>query len=202
MKLKQVVITIEGVTPLLMNRFTDEQAAKAESGTAMAVVGDRGGPREQAGLKVYLDSKGSPVIPGPNFFSCIMQAGIYHKVGKKQVTTGRSSLVPAGIAVMDIEAPVLNAEGNCAVWEVDSRPIVNPATKGRRLCHRPKFYDWRITFILNVDAAMFDLKFVRQLIDDAGMRVGLGDFRPDRKGPFGKFKVIRWDVSDVLAMAA
>ncbi len=41
---------------------------------------------------------------------------------------------------------------------------------------------------------MFDPKFIRQLVDDGGQRVGLGDFRPDRKGPFGKFKVVYWHV--------
>jgi hypothetical protein len=97
---------------------------------------------------------------------------------------------------------VTGTGGEPAEWEVDSRPIVNPSTKGRRLTHRPRFDRWRVTFTLEVDAAMFDPKFVRQLVDDAGTRIGLGDFRPDRKGPFGKFKVVRWDVIDVLAVAA
>lgn len=202
MKRKQISLTIEGTTPLLMNRYTEAAMEKAESGTAMSVVGDRGTPREQAAPKVYLDSKGRPVIPGPNLFSCIMEAGKYHKVGKKQVTTGRSSLIPAGISVTEIESPLLGPDDKPAAWEVDSRPIVNPATRGRRLCHRPRFDAWRVSFVLDVDAGMFDVKFVRQLVDDAGVRVGLGDFRPDRKGPFGKFKVVRWDVVDVLASAA
>lgn len=202
MKRKQVQVTIEGVTPLLMNKFTDEAMAKADSGTAMAVVGDRGTPREQATPKVYTDSKGRPVIPGPNIFASIMQAGVYHKAGKKQITTGRSSLIPAAMSVIEIEAPVLGADDKPASWEVDTRAIVNPATKGRRGCHRPRFDVWRASFTLDVDAGMFDIKLVRTLVDDAGTRVGLGDFRPDRKGPFGKFKVVRWDVTDVLAAAA
>lgn len=202
MKRKHITVTIEGVTPLLCNRFHEEAQQKVEGGTAMTVNGDRGTPREQADPKVYRDSAGKPVIPGPNLFSCLIEAGKYHKVGKKQVTTGRSSLIPAGISVLEIEAPLVDAEGAPAEWEVDSRPIVNPATKGRRLTHRPRFDVWRVSFTLEVDAGMFDPKFIRQLVDDAGSRIGLGDFRPDRKGPFGKFKVARWDVVDVLAVAA
>ena len=37
-----------------------------------------------------------------------------------------------------------------------------------------------------------DPALVRDLVDNAGGKVGLGDFRPDRKGPFGKFKIIHW----------
>ena len=202
MKRKNITITIEGVTPLLCNRFHEEAQQKVEGGTAMTVNGDRGTPREQAYPKVYRDSEGRPVIPGPNLFSCLIEAGKYHKVGKKQVTTGRSSLIPAGIGVLEIETALLGPDGKPAAWEVDSRPIVNPATKGRRLTHRPRFDRWRTTFTLELDAAMFDPKFVRQLVDDAGTRIGLGDFRPDRKGPFGKFKVISWTVVDVLQVAA
>lgn len=202
MKRKHITMTIEGVTPLLANRFHEEAQQKVEGGTAMSVNGDRGTPREQAEPKVYRDSRGAPVVPGPNFFSCLIEAGKYHKVGKKQVTTGRSSLVPAAISVLEIESPLLDADGAAASWEVDSRPIVNPATKGRRLTHRPRFDRWRVTFTLEVDAGMFDPKFIRTLVDDAGTRIGLGDFRPDRKGPFGKFKVVRWDVIDVLSVAA
>jgi len=212
-KRKQIMVTIEGTTPLLMNRFHEEAQQKIEGGTALAVNGDRGTPREQAEPKVYRDSKGSVVIPGTNFFSCLTEAGKYHKVGKKQVTTGRSSLIPAGMSVVEIESPLIDPDAHPSEstdargwatpeWEVDSRPIVNPATKGRRLCHRPRFDRWRVTFTLDLDAGMFDPKFVRQLVDDAGQRVGLGDFRPDRKGLFGKFKVVRWDVVDVLAVAA
>ena len=202
MKRKTIQITIEGITPLLMNRFTEEAQQGAEGGTSVAVRGDRGTPREQADPKVYRDTKGRPVLPGPNFFSCLVEAGKFHKVGKSKVTTGRSSLVPAALSVNEIDSPLLGADDKTAAWEVDSRPIVNPATKGRRLAHRPRFDVWRVSFSLDLDAGMFDPKFVRQLVDDAGARVGLGDFRPDRKGPFGKFKVVRWDVIDVLQAAA
>jgi len=30
-------------------------------------------------------------------------------------------------------------------------------------------------------------------VDDTGQRVGLLDFRPEKKGPFGRFVVTRWD---------
>jgi len=38
-------------------------------------------------------------------------------------------------------------------------------------------------------------------VDSAGKRVGLGDFRPARKGPFGKFRVDEWKVIELKVAA-
>ena len=180
-------ITIKGESPLLCNRFTDEDAAKVEAGTsAIKVAGSKGTPRERAEKKLY-GSVEKPTIPGPNIYRSIIDAGRFHKAGKEKVTTQKSSLVPAGIWLTEIECE-LQSPG----WEVDSRPVVNPTTGGRMMTHRPRFDEWQLTFTLDVDEEMFDEKIVRRLIDDAGSRIGLGDYRPARKGPFGRFKVISW----------
>ena len=77
-------------------------------------------------------------------------------------------------------------------WAIDTRPIVNPATGGRRLCYRPLFNDWELNFECELDTSIIGMKLFRQIVDDSGKRIGLGDFRPQRKGPFGRFVVIRW----------
>lgn len=71
------------------------------------------------------------------------------------------------------------------------------------MCHRPRVDSWSLTFTLDVDTSVFDPKLVRALIDDAGKKIGLGDYRPARKGPFGRFVVKRWDeASETLSKAA
>ena len=79
-------------------------------------------------------------------------------------------------------------------FEVDSRSVVSPATGGRIMAHRPRLDEWSLSFTLEVDEDMFSAEFVRLVVDDAGRKIGLGDFRPDRKGPFGKFVVTGWKV--------
>ena len=182
-----VSVKIKGVTPLLMNRFTEEAEVKVSSGMSTVAIGKKGTPREQAAKKCYTDDKGNLYIPGPNIFSCLIQAGKFHKVGKSKVTTTKSSLIPAGIAVREIVCPL-----NTKDFEGDSRSVVIPSTGGRIMAHRPRLDEWSLGFTLEVDDAMFSLSFVRLLVDDAGRKIGLGDFRPDRKGPFGKFAVTEW----------
>ena len=60
------------------------------------------------------------------------------------------------------------------------------------MAHRPRFDAWTLNFTLDVDADMFADTLVRELLDIAGKRIGLGDFRPARRGPFGRFVVTGW----------
>lgn len=190
-------IEITGNTAVLMNRFTDENEVQVTSGSRPSTVGERGSPRDQATKTAYLDSKGALYIPTQNLYACIINAGKFHKVGKTKVTTVKSSLVPAGIIMLDgLALPLLSPKSNKPLksFEVDSRRVVIPATGGAVMRHRARVDDWRLRFSIEVDTEVFDVNFVRTLVDDAGKKIGLGDYRPERKGPFGKFKVTNWEI--------
>ncbi len=186
--MKEFSVTIEGVTPLICNKFTDEAQASATSGSRASTVGDKGTPREIAESKLYTDSAATPIIPGPNLFRCLIDAGKFFKAGKSKLTTLKSSLIPAALSLDEVEIQIVHDEP----WEVDSRPVRIPATGGRIIAHRPMFNDWRLSFHLQLDDTVIGAKMLRDLVDAAGQRIGLGDFRPDCKGMFGKFKVVHW----------
>jgi hypothetical protein len=181
--MKTIEVTIEGITPLLMNRFPD---ADPNDGAKAPQNGDKGTPREQADPKVYSNGHG-PYIPGANIYAGMIEAGKFQKIGKSKLTTQKSSLVPSGVFLPDAECLVKPNK-----WEVDSRPVVIPSTGGRIICHRPRFDEWGTKFTVQYDDKSFSEKTVRQLVDDLGTKLGLGDYRPQRKGPFGRFKVTNW----------
>lgn len=186
----RIKLTIQGVSPLLMNRFTEENEVQVSSGLSGTFQsGSKPAPREQAARKTYSDKEGKLYLPGPNIMRAIINAGVFHKIGKRQLTTQKSSLVPAFLQVEEIIIPI-EADG----WEVDSRAVVIPATGGRIMCHRPRLDKWSCSLSLMVDSKGMSAELVRNLIDDAGSKVGIGDFRPERKGPFGRFKVTNWKV--------
>ena len=188
-----ITVEIQGESPLLCNRFTDEAKEKIGKGTsAVTAAGSKGTPRERAERTLYIGASGKPVIPGPNVYRAIIDAGRFHKAGKEKITTAKSSLVPAGIWLLDVECSLTNPDCSDPQWEVDARRVVIPATGGAVMAYRARFDSWRLKFSLDVDDKMFDESIVRALVDDAGQKIGLGDFRPSRKGPFGRFKVISW----------
>lgn len=189
----RITMAIEGITPLLCNRFTDEAQQSATSGQRSSAIGDRGTPREQAEKKLYLSLDGeTPVIPSPNLLRCIIDAGKFFKAGKSKVTTQKSSLVPACLSIDSVELPISSKEG----WETDTRPVRIPSTGGRILAHRPCFHDWKLVVELELNTQLMTTKMLREIIDAAGKQIGLGDFRPDCKGPFGRFVVTQWNVTN------
>lgn len=199
----KILVTIEGTTPLLMNRFTEANEVAVSGGTAATLRGDKGSPREQAEPKRYSDNEGNLYIPGPNIFACIIAAGTFHKAGKSKITTTKSSLIPAGLTIEEVVCPLQDAKGEAIKdWEVDSRSVVIPSTGGRIMCHRPRVDAWRIPFTIDLDQTVFAPKLVRAIIDDAGKKIGLGDYRPSRKGPFGRFVVSRWEEEQPLGLKA
>ena len=186
----KIKVRIKGISPLLMNRFTEENEIKTSSGVSRVSRSDKGTPREQAEKRAYKDEKGFLYVPGQNIYAAIISAGRFHKAGKNKITTTKSSLVPAGIFIEEIICPLGTKD-----FEVDSRSVVIPATGGRIMCHRPRLDEWELPFTLEVDPEMFDEKTVRLLVDDAGSKCGICDFRPERKGIFGRFTVVAWRVS-------
>jgi hypothetical protein len=56
------------------------------------------------------------------------------------------------------------------------------------------FEHWALSFTLVIDQAVIAEKVARELLDIAGTRIGLGDFRPACKGPYGRFVVDHWEI--------
>ena len=186
---KTFAVTITGKTRMLRHRFTDAAQMAATDGTrSAAAAGDRGTPMEQAEASLYKDEQGRIVFPGPNLFRCLIEAGKFFKAGKSKITTQKTSMIPACLSVVDLIIPIQHNEP----WTVDARPVRIPSTGVRIIRYRPCFHDWTMTFELELDTSMLTEKLLRSIVDAAGSRIGLGDFRPDCKGPFGKFVVTEW----------
>jgi hypothetical protein len=190
----ELKIIVEGITPLLLHAFTDAAQQQASDGNrTSAAAGDRGTPQEQAESHLYKGINGDLILPQPNLFSCLIEGGKFFKAGKSKITTLRSSLIPACVQIAEIEIPLQSKGG----WTVDTRAVRIPATGGRIQRHRPCFHDWRLTFTVDLDTKEIGEKLFREIVDAAGSKIGLGDFRPACKGPYGRFKVVEWARGEV-----
>lgn len=188
--LKIISVTIQGKTPLLCHRFSDAAAMDASSGGRSAMTGERKTPIEAARECLFLqdDDDKKPYLPQPNILRCITDGGIFFKEGKSKITTQKSSLISACVSIEELAIPIKSEGG----WHVDSRAVRIPATGGRITRHRAIFHDWELSFTIGLDTSILSVARLRDVIDAAGVRIGLGDFRPACKGPFGKFVVTHW----------
>lgn len=174
--MKTVEVKIRGISALLMHSFPLVPIEALEKKT----------PDEQAEFAAYRDPKTKELyIPGPNLQRAFVSGASYSK-GKGR---GNLSRVAAACLIVSPERISLNTK----TFVVDSRPIVVPATKGRVLRHRPRLDSWECIFQLEYDENLMTENQVRRIVDDTGSRVGLLDFRPEKRGPFGRFMVTNWD---------
>lgn len=193
--MQTIQVQITGRTAMLQHRFGENAEGESTKGTRRIIVQQAGTPRELAEEVVYKDNDGF-YFPGTWVFGALINAGSGHKIkgSRKSVRF----VVPAAVRVVEEKIRLTNGDGKTPMedFEVDSRPVTIPATKGRILRHRPRFEKWSATFNLKVNDTLLPPDFVNQLLVEAGDQIGIGDFRPEKRGPFGTFTVSRWDVEE------
>ena len=100
---------------------------------------DRGTPREQAEKASYRDKENRFYFPGAAFSRLLREAGSNHKLRGSRKSA--KYVVPAAVRVGEDAVLIRNGDGALLAkdFEVDSRPVVIPATKGRIMAHRPRW---------------------------------------------------------------
>ena len=175
MTVKKIDVTIKGISALLMHSFP---MISPPAGW------EKWEPEKQAEIAAYRDLAGELYVPAIAIQRCLISAASYSK-GKS-----RASLQKQTAACVMVNPERLNL--GVKTYAVDSRPVVIAATKGRIIRHRPRFDEWKLSFEIEYDDGLLSEKELRKIVDDAGSRVGLLDFRPEKKGPFGRFMVTSW----------
>lgn len=178
-------VTVQGIAPLMMDAFSNELLIKGPKSTSGKEELD---PKVQAENRLYKDKDGTIIWPVNNLLSCIIDAGRFIKIGKRQLSTRDTTTVTSFLRITDNYIPIKSEHG----WRVHAGGVTNQATKGKHVCFRPLFDDWQFSFTLDVDPKEASLNTVRELIDRAGKSIGIGVMRPSRKGAYGQFKVISW----------
>jgi hypothetical protein len=186
--MKLIEAQIKGTTPLLQHRF--EEGAEVPSPSRTVLV-NHGTPREQAEKAVYRNERGF-YFPGAAIARLLREAGSGHKLRGSRKSA--KFIVPAAVLVLLDGIDILNGDGKSHAkdFEVDSRPVTIPATKGRIMRHRPRFDTWSAKFTLRINETILPVDFISQLLTEGGQQIGIGDYRPQTGGPFGTFNVTSW----------
>lgn len=186
--MKTVSIEIRGTTPLLIHRFTEQ----AEQGKATRrVIVDSQNPRDEATKNAYIAKDGTFYFSAFAITNAMGNAGANHKMRGSRKTL--RYVVPSSVRVTSETITIMNGSGPAKNFEVDSRPVTIPATKGRIMRHRPRFDEWGAKFDLLIDDNSLAVETAHQLLQEAGQGIGIGDFRPEKRGPFGTFRVVKFD---------
>lgn len=181
--MKRVDVEIKGISPYLMNAFGLEEAEQQEK----TQIGSKDYKKE-AEKKLYRMPDGTIYVPSTQIHASLIEAGKQQRVvGKGKATYSK---LYASVVMITPEALVMTPQD----WEVDKRPVIIPSTKGRVMRYRPKFMDWSLKFTIDILDDGVSPDTVHQGLNIAGSYVGIGDFRPTKRGPFGRFMVSSFKV--------
>ena len=181
--MKEVNITIKGTTPLLFNRFIEaciNNQVKKRSGAVK---------KEDPEDKFYKTPEGEIYTPSTHISGMLIGSGKNFKIqGKSRQTY--SKLMGSSV---EVEPDVIIHKNQ--KWEVFSISGVNPSTKGRRMIYRPMMKNWEIDFKIKFDDDI-PIEVIKSILDYGGQYVGIGDWRPEKKGKYGKFMVTKFKELD------
>jgi hypothetical protein len=174
-------VEIKGLCPLLQHRFNEDTliTPKKKTGDKRLTEAEK---IEVAKQYLYTDGKGKVCQPASHIEGTLIKASTQFKMvgaGKKSY----KEIAKGGIFVF----PEMIIHKN-QKWTVDSRSIVNPTTRGRSMCYRPRIESWSLEFVIEVNDDRADEQVIKQMLEHAGSYIGIGAYRPR----FGRFEVTKF----------
>lgn len=180
--MKTITIKLKGASALLINRFAEsrEHPPKTQRGGRR----DFGTPRRQAELTAYADSNGRLWMPSTWIKGAIQSIASDYKL----IGTRKSLKSVSGGCIRAMEEKLYFLENyHIKDIEIDSRPVV--IQRARIMRHRARLESWSVQCLFELEDELIDVETLNQMLTDAGRRSGVGDFRPQKGGSFGRFIV-------------
>lgn len=176
--MKKYEIEIKGITPLLMNK-------PQELGFDVQWVEKHATQdwEKEALQKLYIDADGTIYQPANHLEQTMIEAGKKIRV-KGQGKATYSKLFGSMLIIEPDAIPHMNQK-----YEIHKGLVVIPSTKGRIMRYRPMFKEWGLKFSMLAEEEIA-ASVIKEALEIAGKYSGLGDWRPAKKGKFGKFQVV------------
>ncbi len=176
-----IKVEITGTTPLLMNKYNIEAELERQKGKRITKTYD---PQEEAEKSAYWGAgkKKELIVPSEVIYASILNASSFHKIGKRSA----KSILAGSIRVEPMEISLGTNK-----YEIDTRPVV--IQRARVLKSRARIDNWKVSFnIVYSEKLIADPQIIRTVLEEAGERIGIMDFRPQRGGAYGCFKITKF----------
>jgi len=182
--MKKYEIKIKGKTPYMQHRMRDEVLEEWEKKRGRIIERQDVGQDDQVRAEYHAFKNGNGYyIPSEHIRGALINAGSFIKA---KVGNSRKSMknIVAAMFYISPDEILLNKD-----FEIDKRSAVNRNIKARVITIRPKWNDWNVKFDLNIDNDTITEQTIKDLFEYAGNYVGIGSFRPQCNGMFGRFEV-------------
>lgn len=188
----QAMVEIKGLSPILMHSCSGLDPTHPLRKEAATITAKRGPKKTEADLERldWIDFQLSAYhngkhlfIPGENLHGLIRDGARASRKGKE---------IQAAVQVIEQEIPIIydGPKELRALYDkkfVDRRRVV--IQRSAVLRTRCRLNKWSLTFSLFIEQSVINPESVKEALEYAGARIGLGDFRPR----FGRFEVVAWE---------
>lgn len=188
--MREFTVKVESVTPYMQKRMDDlalEQWVKQRG--PIYEKYDISNPELMADFYSYIHFNGTKeyYIPADHFRISMIEAGkmVKGKVGGS--TKSMSNVVAAMFNVTPFRIVLPKWD------EIDKRSAVNRNIKGRVIVIRPRWNTWKAEFTLSVDEDSITIETIEKIIEYSGKYIGIGSYRPQCKGPFGRYRIVSFN---------
>lgn len=188
MAIQSTVFRIVGKAPLLMHNGSLADPTNPIVKAMKAITGNRKKTDEQyeqlallefrGGL--YLNREGKVIVPSAVIEGSIRDGAKKSKLGKQFA----SAVMVNDDALLDY-GDDLTPEEMFAQRDKYVSTMAVRVEKNRIMRTRPIFWEWSLEFTVDWDNEQINANNLRKAVDDAGVLVGIGDYRPK----YGRFDV-------------
>jgi len=179
----RINVEIEGLSPLLMHNIENADLEKSTR-----VKTKKYDAKEDAEKAAYWTNNGSGkrelCVPARCVYAMLLNGGKSFRISGKSLAT-----LMAGVIRVEPQEISLGTDK----YEVDKQSVV--IQKARIMRARPRLDEWKLNFDIVYHKDYIDPESIHKALESAGFRVGLLDYRPQKRGWYGTFHVTKFEVA-------
>lgn len=179
-----LLVPILGTTPLITHRFSEKAKKQMlDNMQGRKTPKEPKNPEAEYDAAFYKFEDGGYGMPAISFKHATVGGARFY--GKQiSMTALRQFVFTKGEVGVDGLA-LVRIEGEPTMRE----DVVRVGRGGTDLRYRPEFRDWKTVLTVTYVTSMLTRDSILSLIDAGGMGVGVGEWRPEKNGDFGTYRI-------------
>tara|TARA_R100001463_G_scaffold13402_1_gene35745 strand:+ start:127 stop:741 length:615 start_codon:yes stop_codon:yes gene_type:complete len=182
---------ITGKSPGIMFN-NPSMMAEGNSGVTKTRGTKKYNDEDEAEMRTYRNDKGNLIVPAVQIRASILEASKAYKLGRTNMKTLLNHLMIEPVDELELKSlknrPI-------KTYNIDKRRVV--VSRAGIMRARPLVPEWKLTFSVEVDRELMEnslqgtntLEVLTKILSDAGKKQGIGDYRPQKGGSFGRFDI-------------
>lgn len=188
-----MIVPIKGVTPLIVHKFSEKakrQILESQQGKKkLKEVRDPQAEYERCLYRMDLgDGKDHYGFPAVGFKACTVSGARFLNDKRASMTAIRQFVFVHGIITPADPQGLVEIKGGEPRLREDAVRL-GGQSRSADVRYRAEFTEWSAELEVAFVPTSIDKESVLSLIDAGGQYVGVGEWRPERRGDFGRFEI-------------